>query len=449
MRPFLDEAKDLLAHLVAIPTVSAEGKALEEGAEAVAGVLEGLGLRAELVRGYGAPVVLAEGGEGEKRLFFYNHYDVQPPDPLELWESDPFRLEERGGAWYGRGIHDDKGEFVARVMALKLFQEAHGFLPPVVFVVEGEEEVGSPHLGGLVADLAERFQGAASRGERQAAILWESGGVDAQDRPVAYAGLKGILAVELRARGAAYDLHSSYGAVVENPLYRLSRALASLRDEEGRVLIPGFYDQVRPLTQAEREAIEDIPDESEELRRAFGVQGFLGGVKGRAFYERLLTEPCVNINGLHGGYGGAGSKTVLPAFAFAKLDFRLVPDQDPEEVLALLKRHLEAQGFHDLEVVPLEAGEHPARSDLTHPFFALVRRALEETYGKRPVLYPNMAGSGPMHPFLHHLKAPAVGIGVGYPGSRVHSPNEHIRVADFQRGTLAILRLLELFFLGR
>ncbi|KGQ21416.1 M20/M25/M40 family metallo-hydrolase [Thermus filiformis] len=441
MRPFLDEAKDLLARLVALPTVSAEGRALEEGAEAVAEVLEGLGLRAEVVLGYGAPVVLAEGGEGERRLLFYNHYDVQPPDPLELWESDPFALTERGGAWYGRGTYDDKGELLARVMALRLFREAHGFLPRVAFVVEGEEEVGSPHLGGFVADFAERL--------RSEATLWESGGVDAQDRPTAYAGLKGILAVELRARTAAYDLHSSYGAVVENPLYRLARALASLRDEEGRVLIPGFYDRVRPLTLAEREAIDEIPDESEELRQAFGVPGFLGGVRGAEFYEKLLAEPCVNINGVHGGYGGPGSKTVLPAFAFAKLDFRLVPDQDPEEVLGLLWRHLEAQGFHDLEVVPLEAGERPARSDLTHPFFGLVRRALEEAHGKKPVLYPNMAGSGPMHPFLHHLKAPAVGIGVGYPGSRVHSPNEHIRVADFQRGTLAILRLLELFFLGR
>ena len=441
MRPFLDQARDLLARLVAIPTVSAEGRGLEEGARAVAESLEALGLRVEVVFGYGAPVVFAEGGEGEKRLLFYNHYDVQPPDPLELWESDPFRLEERQGAWYGRGSSDDKGEFVARVMALALFKEAHGFLPRVAFVVEGEEEVGSPHLESFVASFADRL--------RAGGIFWESGGVDAKDRPVAYAGLKGILAVELRAKTAAYDLHSSYGAVVENPLYRLSRALASLRSEEGRVLIPGFYDRVRPLTPAEQEALEGIPDESEALRRAFGVQGFLGGVQGAEFYKKLLTEPCLNINGLHGGYQGAGSKTVLPASAFAKLDFRLVPDQEPEEVLTLLKRHLEAQGFHDLEVVPLEAGERPARSDLTHPFFALVRRALEEVYGVKPILYPNMAGSGPMHPFLHHLKAPAVGLGVGYPGSRVHSPNEHIRVRDFERGSLAILRVLERFFLGR
>ncbi|TFU18009.1 M20/M25/M40 family metallo-hydrolase [Thermus tengchongensis] len=441
MRSFLEEARALLAELVALPTVSAEGKALEEGAAKVAEVLRDLGLEAELHRGYGPPVVYAEGGEGERVLLFYNHYDVQPPDPLESWESEPFRLEERNGAWYGRGAHDDKGELVARIMALRLFREKHGFLPRVKFVVEGEEEVGSPHLADYVRDKKDLL--------KSGAIVWEAGGVDAKGRPYLYAGLKGIVALELRVRTAAFDLHSSYGAVVENPIYRLSRAISSLRDEEGRVLIPGFYDRVRPLSPTEMEVLAEIPDESEALREAFGVRDFLGGARNLEFNQRLYAEPCVNINGFHSGYGGPGSKTVLPAEAFAKLDFRLVPDQDPEEIPGLLKRHLEAQGFHDVEVVVLEKGEHPARSDLTHPFVGLARRALEEAFGQKAVVYPNMAGSGPMHPFLHHLKAPAVGLGVGYPGSRVHSPNEHIRIQDFERGTLALLRLLELYFLGR
>jgi len=441
MEAWIAEAKALLAALVAVPSVSAEGRALREGAEKVAEVLEGLGLRAELHEGYGPPVVFAEGGEGERTLLFYNHYDVQPPDPLELWDTDPFVLAEREGAWYARGAHDDKGELVARVVALRRFQEKHGFLPRVKFVVEGEEEVGSPHLEAYVADKRDLLKAEA--------ILWGAGGVDAKGRPYLYAGLKGIVALELRVRTAAFDLHSSYGAVVENPIYRLSRALASLRDEEGRVLIPGFYAKVRPLTPLEMEVLAQIPDESEALREAFGVRDFLGGARNLDFNQRLYAEPCVNFNGFHAGYGGPGSKTVLPAEARAKLDFRLVPDQDPEEVPELLRRHLEAQGFHDVEVVVLEKGERPARSDLAHPFVALARRALEEAFGERPVLYPNMAGSGPMHPFLHHLKAPAVGLGVGYPGSRVHSPNEHIRVRDFERGVQALLRLLELFFLGR
>lgn len=329
---------------------------------------------------------------------------------------------------------------MARLVALKLFREKHGFLPRVKFVVEGEEEVGSPHLADYVRDHRDLL--------RAEAILWEAGGVDAQGRPYLYAGLKGIVALELRVRTAAFDLHSSYGAVVENPIYRLSRALASLRDEEGRVQIPGFYGRVRPLTPKEVEVLSEIPDESESLKSLFGVRDFLGGARNLEFNQRLYAEPCVNLNGFHAGYGGPGSKTVLPAEAFAKLDFRLVPDQDPEEIPVLLRQHLEAQGFHDVEVVVLEKGEHPARSDLSHPFVRLAKQALEEAFGVKAVLYPNMAGSGPMYPFLHHLKAPAVGLGVGYPGSRVHSPNEHIRIADFERGTLALLRLLELYFLG-
>ncbi|WP_117237053.1 M20/M25/M40 family metallo-hydrolase [Thermus sediminis] len=438
MSPFLQQAKALLAELVALPTVSAEGKALREGAAKVAEILEGLGLSAALHEGYGPPVVYAEGGVGERTLLFYNHYDVQPPDPLDLWETDPFTLVEREGAWYGRGTHDDKGEFLARVVALRLFKEKHGFLPRVKFVVEGEEEVGSPHLEAYVADKKDLL--------RAEAVVWESGGVDAKGRPYLYAGLKGIVALELRVRTAAFDLHSSYGAVVENPIYRLSKAISSLRDEEGRVLIPGFYDRVRPLTPLELEALSAIPNEAEELKATFGVRDFLGGARDLEFHQRLFAEPCLNVNGFHSGYGGPGTKTVLPAEAMAKLDFRLVPDQDPEEIPGLLRGHLEAQGIHDVEVVVLERGERPARSDLAHPFVRLVKEALEETFGEKAVLYPNMPGSGPMHPFLHHLKAPAVGLGVGYPGNRVHSPNEHLRIRDFERGTLALLRLLERFF---
>ncbi|MDM7324663.1 MAG: M20/M25/M40 family metallo-hydrolase, partial [Thermus sp.] len=285
MRPFSEEARALLAELVALPTVSAEGRALEAGAAKVAEVLGELGLRVELHHGYGPPVVYAEGGEGERALLFYNHYDVQPPDPLELWDSDPFRLVERDGAWYGRGAHDDKGELVARVVALRLFREKHGFLPRVKFVVEGEEEIGSPHLANYVRDKKDLL--------RAEAIVWEAGGVDAKGRPYLYAGLKGIVALELRVRTAGFDLHSSYGAVVENPIYRLSRAVASLRDEEGRVLIPGFYDRVRPLTPVEVEVVSEIPDESEALRETFGVRDFLGGARNLEFNQRLYAEPCV------------------------------------------------------------------------------------------------------------------------------------------------------------
>ncbi|AEB11532.1 M20/M25/M40 family metallo-hydrolase [Marinithermus hydrothermalis] len=437
----LTYAKETLAQLVAIPSVSAEGRGLEAAAQLVAEQLEALGLEAALHPTPGAPVVYATRTvPGAPTILFYNHYDVQPADPLELWETDPFTLTERDGALYGRGAVDDKGELAARIAALVWLKERYGELPfGVKFVVEGEEEVGSPHLARYVEENQARLAADA--------CLWEAGGVDAAGRPLAYTGLKGIVALELVVRTAKFDLHSSYGAVVENPIHRLSRALASLRDADGRVLIEGFYDEVRPLTPEEEAALERIPDESPALAELFGVPAFLGGVSGTAFYRKLLAEPCVNINGFTSGYAGPGSKTVLPAEARAKLDFRLVPDQDPKRVVTLLKRHFERHGFTDVEVRVLEVGEKPARSDLTHPWVQATRAALAEVYGTEPVLYPNMPGSGPMHPFAHGLGVPVVGIGCGYPGSRVHSPNEHLRLADLERGIQAIARALERFAL--
>lgn len=431
-------ARETLRDLVALPSVSAEGRALPQAAQKVKELLEALGLKAEIHPTPGAPVVYAEGGGEGPTVLFYNHYDVQPADPLELWESDPFAMTERDGRWYARGISDDKGEFVSRLAALKWFIEEHGGLPfGVKFVIEGEEEVGSPNLEAYVHEYKDRLKADA--------VIWEFGSVDTAGRPLVYCGLKGIVTVELRVRTAAYDLHSSLGAAVQNPIYRLSAALASLRDNEGKVLIEGFYDKVRPLNEAEERSLEAIPDESEQVAALYGVREFLGGAKGVEFYRRLAAEPVVNVNGFHSGYGGPGSKTVLPAEAFAKLDFRLVPDQEPLEVVELLRRHLDRHGFDDVEVITLEAGEHPARSDLGAPWVRQAVEALRETYGLEPVVHLSSGGSGPMYPFTHHLGAPVASIGISYPGSRVHSPNENIRIADFERGVAAIKRALEKF----
>lgn len=431
-------ARETLAHLVSFPTVSAEGRAIPETAQAVAKLLEDLGLKAEIHPTPGAPVVYAEGGGSGPTLMFYNHYDVQPADPLELWESDPFTLTERDGHWYARGISDDKGELVSRLAALKWFMEEHGSLPfRVKFVVEGEEEIGSPHLEAYVREHKDRLKADA--------VVWEFGSVDTAGRPLVYCGLKGIVAVELRVKTAAYDLHSSTGAVVQNPIYRLAAALTTLRDNDGNVLIEGFYDKVRPLSETERKSLEAIPDESEQIAQVYGVKEFLGKARGFEFYRRMAAVPVVNFNGFHAGYGGPGSKTVLPAEAFAKLDFRLVPDQDPVEVVELLRAHLHKHGFTDVEVITLEVGEHPARSDLEAPWVKQVVEALREVYDREPVVHLSSGGSGPMYPFTHYLGAPVVAIGISYPGSRVHSPNENIRTADFERGVAAIKRAMEKF----
>lgn len=429
-----------LAALIAIPSVSAEGRGLHEAAAAVRALLDELGLTTELHETPGAPVVYGRlpAQPGHPTILFYNHYDVQPADPLDEWTTPPFELSERDGHWYGRGVSDDKGQLVSRLAGLHWYREKHGSLPfGVKFVVEGEEEIGSPNLATYVAERAERL--------RSDGCVWEFGGVTASGRPMTYFGLKGIACIALRVRTASHDLHSSLGAVVENPIYRLASAIAGLRDHDGRVLIPGFYDDVVPFTAAQEALIDALPDEATELAGVYGVDGYIGGVTGPQFQRQLLGQPNINFNGFHSGYGGPGSKTVLPATAEVKIDFRLVPGQDPAKVLKQLRRHLDAQGFTDVVIDELETHEFAARSDADHPFVRHTIDALREAYGLEPVVYPSVAGSGPMHPFVEHLGVPVVGLGCSHPGSRVHSPNENVRVADFDTSVVALLKLLETY----
>ena len=436
-RHLADAFKDQLARLVAIPSVGAEGRGQAETADAVGEMLTDLGLSAELHTTAGAPVVFAERRvAGAPTVLFYNHYDVQPADPLELWQSDPFTLTERDGNLYGRGASDDKGQLVSRMIALRWLRERHGELPfGVVFAVEGEEEIGSPNMTSYVAAQRERL--ATDVG------FWEFGGVDAHDRPTLVCGLKGIVTVDLALRTAGHDLHSAYGPVVQNAAYRMSAAVASLRDEDNRILIDGFYDRVRPATEAEQRYIEAVPREDDAIKAEVGVERFLADASGSEFQRRLQLEPTLNVNGIHAGYGGPGMKTVLPASAMAKLDFRLVPDQDPHEILTLLRAHLQRHGFGDVQAELGEEPEWPARVDPDHPFLRHAAAALEEVYGSPAIVVVSSGGSGPLHPFVEALGVPMAMLGVSYPGGRVHSPNEHIRWQDVHRGTYATVRTLE------
>ncbi len=436
-RHLAEAFSDQLARLVAIPSVGAEGRGQAETAEAVGEQLRGLGLDVELHPTAGAPVVFAERRvPGAPTVLFYNHYDVQPADPLELWDSDPFTLTERDGNLYGRGASDDKGQLVSRTIALRWLEERHGELPfGVVFAVEGEEEIGSPNMTAYVREQRERL--AADVG------FWEFGGVDAGDRPTLVCGLKGILSVDLTLRTAAHDLHSAYGPVIQNAAYRMGAAVASLRDENGRVLIDGFYDRVRPVSDAERRHIEAAPFEDDQVKAHVGVERFLGGATGSEYQRRLQLEPTLNVNGIHAGYGGPGMKTVLPASAMAKLDFRLVPDQDPHEVFTLLRAHLDRHGFGDVRAELGEEPEWPARVDPGDPFLRHAAAALEEVYGSPTVIVVSSGGSGPLHPFVETLGVPMAMLGISYPGGRVHSPNEHVRWRDVHRGTYATVRTLE------
>jgi acetylornithine deacetylase/succinyl-diaminopimelate desuccinylase-like protein len=430
---FLEQAYQDLKNLVAIETVSAQGRNLPEGADFVTKLLEAEGFTVRCYAGKVAPVLVAEAGQGARTLLIYNHYDVQPETPLELWDSPPFSVTERTDAdgivrLHARGVSDDKGEFIVRLAALRALKAKHGDTLPlkIKWLLEGEEEIGSPSLDAFVHEHAAELSADG--------CWWEFGAIDPSGKPVLIGGLKGIICLELRAKVADSDLHSSYGAVVDNPLWRLAKAVSSLRDENGRILIDGFYDTVRPASSADLQAVANIPDESGALAKAYGIGGFLENASGARFFERLCLEPALNVNGFHGGYGEAGSKTVLPKEGFVKLDFRLVPDQQPQDVLAQLRRHLQKIGLPDVEVIELETSEMAARSDLNHPFMQAAIETARAVYGLEPVVQPSAGGSGPMHPFIEYIGVPVVCAGISNHKSFVHAPNENIVKAHFEKG---------------
>ncbi len=422
-----------LAALVAVETVSAQNRNLEAGADAVTQLLEAEGFSVQRFPGQVAPILLAEAGEGPRTLLIYNHYDVQPESPLELWESEPFTLTERTDEdgtvrLYGRGSSDDKGEFIVRLSALRALKAQNGGRLPlkIKWLLEGEEEVGSPSLEGFVKEHA---------GELSAdGCWWEFGSIDATGRPVLIGGVKGCIGLELRCAVATSDLHSSNGAVVDNPLWRLSKAVASLRDETGHVLIPGFYDEVLAPTETDLEYVARIPDESKALQAAYGISGFLENASGARFYQRYCLEPVINVNGFHGGYGDPGSKTVLPKDGFVKLDFRLVPDQKPAVIIEQLKKHLVTIGLGDIEVLETDASLAPARSPLDSSFMKAAISTARDVFGVEPVVEPSSGGSGPMGPFVELVGVPVVCAGISNFKSFVHAPNENIVKAHFEQG---------------
>jgi len=431
---FLSELKAFCAQ----PSIAAQGVGVEEMAALVRERLEKLGAEVQLLPvNDGPPVVYGVLGEGERTLLVYNHYDVQPPEPLEEWESPPFEPTIREGKLFARGVSDNKGDFLARVQAIEAWQAVHGPLPlRIKFFLEGEEEVGSPHLAQFAAAHADLLQADG--------CLWEGGGRDEADRPTLTLGLKGIQYLELRARGAKQDVHSSMATLVPNPAWRLVWALATLKDEEDRITIDGYMDHVAEPTEEEWAMLRAIPFEEEKLRQRLGISQFIRGLTGVEALKKHLYEPTCTICGFLTGYVGEGSKTVLPSQAMVKLDLRLVPNLTPELALKLLREHLDRRGFTDIEIVP-HAGEHPAKSPPDAPIVQAAKAAVEAVCGQPPVVYPLMAGSGPMYPLSQALGIPAVSMGVGYPGSNAHAPNENIRLEDYWTGIRCFGELIRNF----
>ncbi len=360
-----------------------------------------------------------------RTLMIYDHYDVQPVDPIDLWHSPPFEPAERDGRIFARGVADNKGDLVARLCALETYREVFGELPfNVKFFVEGEEETGSLHFEQICRAHADRLQADH--------CVWEGWRIDHEGRPELVYGCKGLLYVELRCRMLTYDQHSSNACYIPSAAWHLLRAVASVKGADDKVAIPGFYDDARGPQPEDAPLLERLPfDEAAELKR-LGITAFADGLTGMELRKALIYNPTANIAGLVTGYTVPGAaKTVLPAEAMAKLDFRLVPDQDAGDIARKLRRHLDDNGFADVELETI-GEENPSRS----PTDSILGRAIESEAASwwplEPAVWPLMPATGPMYPVARLLGIPICSPpGVTRPDSAIHAPNEQIRVDDF------------------
>ena len=440
---YIDQHADLYVERLRLlcqqPSVAAQGYGVAECAEMVKTMLDGLGAATQLLPTGGPPVVYGElAGRGDRTLSFYDHYDVQPPEPLELWDSEPLGAAVRDGRIYARGVADNKGDLVARLCAVEAYQAVRGPLPVrLKFIVEGEEEVGSPHL--------EAFADAHPDLIAADANIWEGSLIDLNGRVEAWLGVKGMAYVELSVTCAKSDLHSMMATIVPNAVWRLAWALNTLKGPDERIRVPGFYDAVRPPTEQERQALAEVNFNAEAHRELFGLDQFLLGLEGLSLLEKHIFQPTMNIAGIWGGYTGPGLKTVLPNAAACKIDMRLVPDQVPEEVVAAIRRHLDRQGFGDVQV-KLLAAERSARTPLDAPIVETVHRAVERVYGHPPVLYPMVPGTGPMYPLCQKHNIPSVSVGgVITTDCNVHAPNENVAIVNYLNGIKLAAQIVEEF----
>lgn len=427
--------------LIRQPSVSAQNDGIEECAVLVKKLLEKSGIKSEILRlkKNVAPVVYGElksKSNPSKTLLFYNHYDVQPAEPFELWDDPPFSGKIKGNKIFGRGSSDDKGELITRLKAIEAFLKTTGDVPcNIKFVIEGEEETGSAHIEDYLKKYKKKFSCDG--------VIWEFGYVDSKNRPIVGLGMKGLLFVELSVTESIRDAHSSLAVLIKNPAWRLIEALKTIRNEDGKILIKDWYKDVVPLSKKDLEIISKEPFDETSFKKEFGIKSFVGNKHGMETKKALVGGATCNIAGFVSGYTGEGAKTVLPGKALVKIDFRLIPKMNPKKQMERLKKHLKSKGFSDIDVKVFH-GEAAARTSPLDPFVTNVKDAADESYGTS-VLNVSNAGTGPMFSFIDVLKAPCISIGSTFMFSRIHSPNEFARIDLLKKTTKCMCLIMEKF----
>jgi acetylornithine deacetylase/succinyl-diaminopimelate desuccinylase-like protein len=438
----IDRFRAELDEFLRIPSVSAKSEHdadTRRAAEWLSGRLQAAGLSSQLIETPWHPIVLAEwrSAPDAPTVLLYGHYDVQPPEPLDEWTSPPFEPTVRDGRLYGRGTADDKGQLYMHVKALEAHLAARGSLPVnVVLVAEGEEEVGSPSFAPFLDAHRERL-------DCDVVVISDTG-MFAEGVPSLGFSLRGLAYFEVRVTGAKSDLHSGeYGGAVANPGNALAKIVASLHTADGRVAVPGFYDDVLDWDEETRAEIRTLPHDDGAYRAELGVDA-LAGEEGYSTLERLWIRPTCDVNGMLCGYTGEGAKTVLPNRAMAKVSFRLVPDQTPAKVRELFEKHVARvtpEGVR-VEVKELHGGR-PWRAKIEGAAFEAAAQALEDTFGKRPVLMGG-GGSIPIVPEMEErLGATALLVGFSLPGCNLHAHNEWLSVAYYRKGIETLVRLYD------
>ena len=438
-----------LQTLIRQPSVSARRVGVLECANLVAHIMLKSGINSEVLylddlkndKKDVPPIVYGEvkskANPNGRTILFYNHYDVQPEEPLELWKADPFSGKVEGNYIFGRGSSDDKGELITRIKAVEYFLKKTGDVPcNVKFIVEGEEEIGSLHVEKYLTKYRHKLTCDG--------VIWEFGYIDERDRPIISLGMKGLLYVELLSKGPSRDAHSSLAVLIENPAWRLVRALNTMRDNNGKILIRGWYKDVREFTPEELSLIANEPFDEEEFKKEYGIDKFVNNATGIEARKAFVGMSTCNIAGLLSGYIGEGAKTILPAEAKVKIDFRLVPDMIPEKQFELVKNHLKENGFEDDIDIKLIHGEAAVRMPSNHSFVKQIEESAKETFGSA-IISISSAGTGPMHSFAKVLGAPCVSIGSTYIYAKIHSPNEFARIDLLNKTTKCIGAILEKF----
>ena len=436
----MSELVSELQILIQQPSVSAKNEGIEECAQLVKKTLEKSGIKSEILRLKNvAPLVYGEVKSKKnpnKTLMFYNHYDVQPVEPHDLWDDPPFSGKVKGNKIFGRGSSDDKGELITRIKAVEASLKTTGDVPcNIKFVIEGEEETGSAHIDDYLKKYQKKFSCYG--------VIWEFGYVDSQNRPIIGLGMKGLLYVELSVKESIRDAHSSLAVLIKNPAWRLIDAIQTLRNSDGKILIKDWYKETTPLSKQDLEIISREPFDEQSFKKEFGVKSFVGNLNGLNAKKALVGGATCNIAGFVSGYTGDGAKTVLPGTALVKIDFRLVPKMDPKKQVLRLKKHLKSKGFGDVSV-KIYHGEAAARTNPTDPFVTKVKEAADQSFGKSIINVSN-AGTGPMHSFVNVLHAPCISIGSTYMFARIHSPNEFTRIDLLKKTTKCIYLIMEKF----